>query len=157
MIDALVVLTVVSGLAVMTWLAAGVLSSPPPDAKRRPGVDYIARHGRPVDPTQRLLGELRAAERVQVGRALSGALICDPAAPGRHLPVRAQSLSAYERLAAATVTAMVMTGYLRMLTAGLRAGGVHRYVARTRLAALQRGFIRDLPARHRREPAGGLS
>lgn len=136
MIDAMVVLTVAGGLAAMVWLAAGILSSPPPEARRRPGVDYIARHGRPVDPTQRLLGELRAAERVQVGRALSGALICDPAAPGRHLPVRARTLSAYERVAAAGLTAALTAGYLRATVRAIRAGGVRSYVARARLAAL---------------------
>lgn len=132
----MILFTVAAGLAAMAWLAAGVLSSPPPEPVRRPGVDYAPRHGRPVDPSQQLMDDLRAVERVQAGRALSGALICDPAAPGRHLPVRARTMSAYERVAAATLTAGLTAGYLRATVHAIRAGGVRSYVARARLAAL---------------------
>lgn len=133
----MILFTVAAGLAAIGWLAAGVLSSPPPEPVRRPGVDYAPRHGRPVDPSQQLMDDLRAVERVQVGRALSGALICDPAAPARNLPVPAHTLSAYERMAAATVTAALAAGYLHATAAAIRAGGIRSYVARARLAAVQ--------------------
>lgn len=136
MTEILILVTVAAGLAAIGWLAVGVLSSPPPQAARA-GVDYIARHSRPVDPSQQLVGDLRDQERLQVGRALSGALICDPATPARNLPVRACSLSAYERMAAATVTAALTAGYLHATAAAIRAGGIRSYVARARLAAVQ--------------------